>query len=89
MPLAPVDGRYASKTRELADYFSEYALIRYRVLVEVRNTSSPCHQLGLPQLRGATSPEQTRVRWTRSWRTSDEIRRRGRSKPPSGPPTTT
>ncbi|RTZ65589.1 MAG: adenylosuccinate lyase [Aquificaceae bacterium] len=34
--LSPVDGRYASKTSSLRPYFSEYGLIKYRVLVEVR-----------------------------------------------------
>lgn len=34
--ISPVDGRYASKTRELADIFSEYGLIKYRVLVEIQ-----------------------------------------------------
>ena len=33
--ITPVDGRYRNKTIELANYFSEYALIRYRVIVEV------------------------------------------------------
>ena len=33
--ISPVDGRYRSKCGALADYFSEYALIRYRVEVEV------------------------------------------------------
>jgi len=33
--LSPIDGRYRSKTGELAPYFSEFALIRYRVQVEV------------------------------------------------------
>lgn len=34
--LTPIDGRYAGKTAGLREYFSEYGLIRYRVLVEVR-----------------------------------------------------
>ena len=34
--ISPIDGRYARQTRQLASYFSEYGLIRYRVLVEVR-----------------------------------------------------
>ena len=34
--LSPLDGRYAAKTGSLRDYLSEYALIRYRTLVEVR-----------------------------------------------------
>lgn len=48
--IGPIDGRYASKTRELSEYFSEYALIRYRVLVEVRYLQA-LHRLGLPQLQ--------------------------------------
>src|ERR1700694_340615 len=35
MAISPVDGRYRSRTRALADYFSEYALIRYRVRIEI------------------------------------------------------
>ncbi len=34
--ISPVDGRYSSKTKELRDYFSEYALIKYRVFVEIQ-----------------------------------------------------
>lgn len=33
--ISPVDGRYANKTKDLQDYFSEYALIKYRVKVEI------------------------------------------------------
>lgn len=33
--ISPIDGRYRKTTAKLADYFSEYALIKYRVLVEV------------------------------------------------------
>lgn len=35
MAISPVDGRYASKTTELVPFFSEYALIKYRVRVEI------------------------------------------------------
>lgn len=34
--ISPIDGRYRSRAAALSDYFSEYALIRYRVLVEIR-----------------------------------------------------
>ena len=34
--ISPIDGRYGSKTKQLRDIFSEYGLIRFRVLVEVR-----------------------------------------------------
>jgi adenylosuccinate lyase len=34
--VSPIDGRYGSKTYQLRDIFSEYGLIRFRVLVEIR-----------------------------------------------------
>jgi len=52
--ISPVDGRYRGKTEALAEYFSEFALIRYRVRVEVEYFIALC-QLHLPQLRGVTS----------------------------------
>ncbi len=55
--ISPIDGRYASKTSELSAYFSEYALIRYRVLVEVRYLQE-LHRLGLPQLQTADAASQ-------------------------------
>ncbi|MEE1287259.1 MAG: adenylosuccinate lyase, partial [Bacteroidaceae bacterium] len=33
--ISPIDGRYRGKTESLAGYFSEYALIKYRVRVEI------------------------------------------------------
>ncbi|MBV6442652.1 MAG: adenylosuccinate lyase [Haliscomenobacteraceae bacterium CHB4] len=47
--ISPIDGRYAAHTKELAVYFSEYALIRYRVFVEIQYFIALC-QYGLPQL---------------------------------------
>ena len=47
--ISPVDGRYRGKTESLADYFSEFALIRYRVRVEVEYFIALC-ELPLPQL---------------------------------------
>ena len=47
--ISPVDGRYAGKTSELSAFFSEYALMRYRVLVEVEYFIALC-ELPLPQL---------------------------------------
>lgn len=35
MAVSPIDGRYFSKTKELREYFSEYALIKYRVRIEI------------------------------------------------------
>ena len=47
--ISPIDGRYRSKTEQLAGYFSEYALIRYRVRVEIEYFITLC-ELPLPQL---------------------------------------
>lgn len=49
--ISPVDGRYRGKCAALANYFSEYALIRYRVKVEIEYFIA-LHELGLPQLVG-------------------------------------
>ena len=47
--ISPIDGRYRGKTEALAEYFSEYALIRYRVRVEIEYFIALC-ELPLPQL---------------------------------------
>jgi adenylosuccinate lyase len=48
--VSPIDGRYHEKTKNLADYFSEYALIKYRVRVEIEYFITLC-ELPLPQLK--------------------------------------
>lgn len=47
--ISPIDGRYRNKVSNLSDYFSEFALIRYRVMVEVEYFIALC-ELPLPQL---------------------------------------
>lgn len=49
--ISPIDGRYRKNCQELGAYFSEYALIRYRVLVEIEYFIALC-ELPLPQLAG-------------------------------------
>ena len=49
--ISPVDGRYASKTSELNDYFSEKALIKYRLIVEIEYFISLC-EFDIPELSG-------------------------------------
>ncbi len=51
MSISPVDGRYRAQTEQLADYFSEFALIRYRVRVEIEYFIALC-EIPLPQLSG-------------------------------------
>ncbi|WP_370478197.1 adenylosuccinate lyase [Tamlana flava] len=48
--ISPIDGRYRSKVSELAPYFSEEALIKYRVLVEIEYFIALC-EIPLPQLK--------------------------------------
>jgi len=48
--VSPIDGRYHSKTESLSEYFSEFALIRYRVKVEVNYFIALC-EIPLPQLK--------------------------------------
>lgn len=52
--ISPIDGRYRNKTENLAPYFSEEALIRYRVLVEVEYFIALC-KIPLPQLKEVNS----------------------------------
>ena len=47
--ISPIDGRYRSKTKSLSAYFSEEALIKYRVQVEIEYFIALC-ELPLPQL---------------------------------------
>ncbi|WP_395056262.1 adenylosuccinate lyase [Flavobacterium sp.] len=49
--VSPIDGRYRSKTKSLSTYFSEEALIKYRVLVEIEYFIALC-EANLPQLSG-------------------------------------
>ena len=48
--ISPIDGRYRDKVESLANYFSESALIRYRVMVEIEYFISLC-EIPLPQLK--------------------------------------
>jgi adenylosuccinate lyase len=52
--ISPIDGRYRSKVEALGNYFSEEALIKYRVLVEVEYFIALC-ELPLPQLSGVSA----------------------------------
>ncbi len=59
--ISPVDGRYQSKTIELQKYYSEYALIQYRVFVELEYFIALCKQ-GLPELSGIQDEDIEAVR---------------------------
>lgn len=52
--ISPIDGRYRNKVNELAPFFSEEALIKYRVLVEIEYFIALC-EIPLPQLKAVNS----------------------------------
>ena len=51
LAISPIDGRYRNKTNELGNYFSEFGLIKYRVLVEIEYFIALC-EIPLQQLSG-------------------------------------
>ena len=59
--ISPVDGRYRSKTNALSEYFSEYGLIKYRVMVEVEYFIALC-EAGVPQLSGVRTGQYEGMR---------------------------
>ncbi|MAO72415.1 MAG: adenylosuccinate lyase [Flavobacteriales bacterium] len=59
--ISPIDGRYASKTEKLKDYFSEAALIKYRILIEVEYFISLC-EASIPQLKDFPKDEFENLR---------------------------
>lgn len=59
--ISPIDGRYGSKTAKLSGYFSEFALIKYRVKIEVEYFIALC-ELPLPQLQDINTPVFSELR---------------------------
>ncbi len=72
--ISPVDGRYRNKTEKLARYFSEAALIRYRVRVEIEYFIALC-ELPLPQLAGVDASKFAALRSLYTGFTLDDARR--------------
>jgi adenylosuccinate lyase len=56
--ISPIDGRYASKVAELTECFSEYALVRNRVRVEILWLMALCDEDGIPECRTLSAEEQ-------------------------------
>lgn len=59
--ISPIDGRYRSKIRELDNYFSEFALFRYRINVEIEYFIALC-EIPLPQLKGFSKKNYDKLR---------------------------
>lgn len=76
MAISPIDGRYFTQVERFEDYFSEFALIRYRVKVEVEYFIALCEIL-LPQLKSVNPDIFTRLRelyWNFSITDAQEIK---------------
>ncbi len=59
--ISPIDGRYSNKVEGLYQYFSEYALIKYRVFTEIEYFIALC-EIPLPQLNGISKEKLDRLR---------------------------
>ena len=56
LAISPIDGRYASKTESLSEYFSEYALIKFRVLIEIEYFIA-LKEANIPQLESMNTEQ--------------------------------
>jgi adenylosuccinate lyase len=70
--ISPVDGRYGAKTTDLRPIFSEFGLIRYRVLVEIRWLQTLSRHPGIPEVPGLLGRGRPAARRDRR-----AVRRRG------------
>src|SRR5690606_23611776 len=61
LAITPIDGRYASKTSTLVGYFSEYALIKFRVQVEIEYFIA-LSEIPLKQLSGISNDQKEELR---------------------------
>ena len=59
--ISPIDGRYHSKVSELSDYFSEYALIKFRIYVEIEYFIA-LTELPITQLKDFDSDNRGKLR---------------------------
>ncbi len=60
--ISPIDGRYSSKVNELEDCFSEYALLKNRIKVEVMWLIALCREAGISECRSLTAAEEQQLR---------------------------
>ena len=72
--ISPIDGRYSKLTKELNNYFSESALIKYRVYIEIEYFISLC-EMGLPELKNIKKKELANIRKIASAIDTKDIKR--------------
>src|SRR3546814_19091353 len=59
--ISPIDGRYAEKTVRLREIFSEYGLMRYRVLAEIRWLQTLAHNAEIPEVPALSASAQEKL----------------------------
>ena len=75
MAISPIDGRYANKCAEFGEIFSEYGLIRRRILVECTWLEALCGAKEIREAKALTAKERTQLRSIASGVTLDDARR--------------
>ena len=60
--VTPIDGRYRQKTKELSAFFSEYALIRFRLLVEIEYLIALSNENGIEQVESFDQSQVNQLR---------------------------
>ncbi len=73
--ISPIDGRYRSKTQSLDDFFSEYALIRYRIKVEILYFIALARRARLPQLANLSDGDIVKLKSIYTDFTTDDAAR--------------
>lgn len=61
MSISPIDGRYQNKVTELSNYFSEYALMKFRIYVEVEYFIA-LTEMPIPQFKNFEADNRSRLR---------------------------
>ena len=59
--ISPIDGRYYNKTKSLSAYFSEYALVFFRLTVEIRWLESLCNNRQIQELKALVDAQAARI----------------------------
>src|SRR3546814_18534917 len=73
--ISPIDGRYAEKTVRLREIFSEYGLMRYRVLAEIRWLQTLAHNAEIPEVPALSASSQEKLEKIAASFTPDEAQR--------------
>ena len=60
--ISPIDGRYLNSTKELQSFFSEAALMRYRLKIEIEYLIALSKEKSIKELKAISSEEQTKLR---------------------------